>query len=1382
MKIKILIIMALAAISVNYCFSQSNGLWSAGGGNDTVKTKRFVEMKNSAKVNGILAVDSEIVAKKIVTDSIYASSFTVESQNISGNLKSDSLTVTGGAHIFGPLHVGSHSLTLQGLGSSTSDDITSDHGIINLGGSPTFSDIRLGVGKIYPQYMVDVNGDLNIESNQSYRIAGAPVLTNKGGQNILVGDYAGYYNVSGSSNSFIGYSAGLKNNSGTWNSFVGTEAGYKNETGSTNTYMGSQAGYSNINGNSNSFVGYSSGYNNTGNNNNGSWNSFFGSYSGYNNTIGQSNSFFGNGTGYKNTTGIENSFFGNGAGYANIDGYSNSFFGYDAGKTNTTGSFNTYIGYKADGSANLQNATAIGYNAIVNAHNSMVLGNGVNVGIGTSTPKNLSHLNGTTTAIYTQYTNNSTTATDAYKGFKVGIDASGNAQLIQNLNKNMLFYTNTSTTTSPAERMRITYNGNIGLGTFTDALVPKRKVDIYDNSRPQLRLSNTLNTSAAAGVYTDLQTTAEGDLYINPRNGIAARYVGIGTIAPTQTLDLNGNLRVRQLDAATTNLGGIIAYENNTAGKEGSLHKIAFDPLNANKVLHGDGSWSEITGGGTASGWSGAGTGQMFATNLNDKIAIGATSSSSYTTKLYVHNTTEQNSALFVNDATNLPAGISPIGLQFYVLESNGDVSNGIVGETTSINPNSRNWGIYSEANGQGDNTGLLSIATGSGVAIGIKAIAGNGTINYAGWFDGNINCNGNTYSTGETWSISDSRIKDNIQSVSNALQTINLMQPHYYTMRTAEYPYLNLPEGNQYGLIADELSSVVPELVKDVTQPAQYDKDGNELSPEITYKALNYTGLIPITIQGIKELDTRVTDLENTGASNNSGWSGAGTGQMFATNVNDKIAFGTTGGNAKLFIKSIANSSLNFLNIVDHNNNEILKIDDTGIVNIATEIHSPAVNTIPKLQIGYNKGGIAFLASQFPDVCSTIYERTDGTYNNSINISSRSGLVRILTRGNDYHETDDATLQSQYISTNILSSKNTYKALVIRGTSTTTNDSNDGIEFQTWNNSSNIFEKRFWIQNSFNTNNTSAIFNNLSSVIINGISAPINQDPSISYKFYVNGYTGNLDGAWHTGSDSILKKDIQPFEDGLNVIRQIKPVSFLYNGLAGLSSNKRNISIIAQDIIQVAPYTIDTSSVKLHDEDSLRTDILTYNSGPLLYASINAIKQLDSTINDNANITDSLENIVLSMQSLISNLQSQVSSYETRFNYLDSILNECCKHDNGNHGNGNNGNAKSTEVNSVINITPDNSISKKETVLEQNVPNPFTVKTTFNYTIGTKGNVELEIMTYSGQYVTTLVNTNQEEGSYSIDWNTSNIAPGIYFYTLRVDGVEWVKKAIRIK
>ncbi len=54
---------------------------------------------------------------------------------------------------------------------------------------------------------------------------------------------------------------------------------------------------------------------------------------------------------------------------------------------NTTGDYNTALGFGADVSSNnLSNATAIGANTVVSASNSLVLGSGANVGIGTSSP------------------------------------------------------------------------------------------------------------------------------------------------------------------------------------------------------------------------------------------------------------------------------------------------------------------------------------------------------------------------------------------------------------------------------------------------------------------------------------------------------------------------------------------------------------------------------------------------------------------------------------------------------------------------------------------------------------------------------------------------------------------------------------------------------------------------------------------------------------------------------------------------------------------------------------------------------------------------------------------------------------------------------------
>lgn len=61
--------------------------------------------------------------------------------------------------------------------------------------------------------------------------------------------------------------------------------------------------------------------------------------------------------------------------------------GYQAGTSNT-GNNNTYLGASTLAAVGITNATAIGAGATVSTSNSMVLGNGVNVGIGTSSPAN----------------------------------------------------------------------------------------------------------------------------------------------------------------------------------------------------------------------------------------------------------------------------------------------------------------------------------------------------------------------------------------------------------------------------------------------------------------------------------------------------------------------------------------------------------------------------------------------------------------------------------------------------------------------------------------------------------------------------------------------------------------------------------------------------------------------------------------------------------------------------------------------------------------------------------------------------------------------------------------------------------------------------------
>jgi hypothetical protein len=193
------------------------------------------------------------------------------------------------------------------------------------------------------------------------------VIGQSNGYNTFMGTRAGQVNSVGSQNVFLGALAGQANTSGTANTFLGYRAGASNTTGQFNSFIGVQAGQANISGNSNYF---------------------FGTNSGASNTTGSGNYFLGDNAGGGNSSGGFNVYIGANAGNGSgVNGDNNLAIGFEAGKANQSGVNNTFIGFRADaGASTLSNATAIGNNAKVNISNAVVLGEGANVGIGTSSP------------------------------------------------------------------------------------------------------------------------------------------------------------------------------------------------------------------------------------------------------------------------------------------------------------------------------------------------------------------------------------------------------------------------------------------------------------------------------------------------------------------------------------------------------------------------------------------------------------------------------------------------------------------------------------------------------------------------------------------------------------------------------------------------------------------------------------------------------------------------------------------------------------------------------------------------------------------------------------------------------------------------------------
>ena len=185
-----------------------------------------------------------------------------------------------------------------------------------------------------------------------------------------------------SKNVFLGYQAGNVT-TGVDNVFIGNLAGSVNSTGFQNVAIGSSALSLNTSGFNNIAVGGDALKVNT----TGQQNTAVGEDALLANTSGHTNTATAEGALSGNTTGYSNSAYGFASLSGNTAGFQNVAVGRNALDFNSTGSLNTAIGHNADVSANnLTNATAIGANAVVSASNSLILGSGANVGIGTSEP------------------------------------------------------------------------------------------------------------------------------------------------------------------------------------------------------------------------------------------------------------------------------------------------------------------------------------------------------------------------------------------------------------------------------------------------------------------------------------------------------------------------------------------------------------------------------------------------------------------------------------------------------------------------------------------------------------------------------------------------------------------------------------------------------------------------------------------------------------------------------------------------------------------------------------------------------------------------------------------------------------------------------------
>jgi hypothetical protein len=111
--------------------------------------------------------------------------------------------------------------------------------------------------------------------------------------------------------------------------------------------------------------------------------------------------------------------------------------------------------------------------------------------------------------------------------------------------------------------------------------------------------------------------------------------------------------------------------------------------------------------------------------------------------------------------------------------------------------------------------------------------------------------------------------------------------------------------------------------------------------------------------------------------------------------------------------------------------------------------------------------------------------------------------------------------------------------------------------------------------------------------------------------------------------------------------------------------------------------------------------------------------------------------------------------------------------------------NIQQTSVQSVtapLGINHNNNNVPDKYLLSQNYPNPFNPTTNIKFEIPKDGNISLKIYDITGAVVQTFVDGFIKAGTYNAEVDASNLASGVYFYTLKAADFFQTKKMILVK
>ena len=400
----------------------------------------------------------------------------------------------------------------------------------------------------------------------------------------------------------------------------------------------------------------------------------------------------------------------------------------------------------------------------------------------------------------------------------------------------MNFATTANGTTGSVNRMTINSNGNVGIGVF--------------GAQAPLEVSNFNGSAGAGSIFATTFTNAGTSLFVGRR----ARGTGAAPTAVLQGDNLAGFLAQGHTGTGFSPTRGgmfVVASENWTTAAQGTSLNFNTTPIGTTSP----GTRMTINPFGDV----GIGT---FNPTAALEVSRSATDAAFAATVYTDTNPNNANPLYFARFANGTPA--TPSAAQSgqilgawiasgYGATQFGDVVGGM--------------GVIAQENftdtAQGAATGLLSTAIGSNQTQLHLAVLPSGFVGIGDWnvpaqnptatdrlqvfgdarvgTSGTNGCLKRFDGTGLVGTCSsDRRLKKDIRSFGPVLNQLTALQPVHFFWRAAEFPDRHFGNSQTYGLIAQDVEQILPEIV---------------VTGEDGFKAIDYSKLPLLTIQAVKEL-----------------------------------------------------------------------------------------------------------------------------------------------------------------------------------------------------------------------------------------------------------------------------------------------------------------------------------------------------------------------------------------------------------------------------------------------------------------------------------------------------------------------------------------------